>query len=107
VTDEHPIIASREPPITAYVSIGNDTGLSPLQWAKYADQITEEIIRAGGRIHADWYSLPNAHWQGRVVWIELKEGIVARLQQVLVDVARGYGQPRIMWAETPTATYLN
>jgi hypothetical protein len=107
VTAEHPIIASRGLPVTAYVSIGNDTGLSPLQWAKYSERVVEEIICAGGRIHADWYSLPNAHWQGQCFWIELQAGIVARLQEVLVEVARGYGDPRIMWAPTPAATYLS
>lgn len=96
-----------EPPVSVYIAIGNDTGLSPLQWATYSEKVTEEIIRGGGRILADWYSAPTAHWQGQCLWVEVAPGIVGRVQETLVDVARGFGQPRILWSEVPTAVYLS
>jgi hypothetical protein len=95
-----------EPPITVYIAIGNDTSLSPVQWAKYASMAIEEMVRAGGRVLADWYSLPNAHWQGQCFCVEIQPGIVDRLQETLTDVARGFGQPRITWAVAPETVYL-
>lgn len=95
-----------EPPINAFVMIGNDTSLSQIQWAKYHGMVVEELIRGGGRILADWYSQPTAQWQGICFWVEVQPGIVARLQETLCEIARGFGQPAIGWSETAATTYL-
>jgi hypothetical protein len=95
-----------EPPITIYVAIGNDSGLSQTSWIKYHDAVAEELIRGGGRILADWYSLPTAHWTGCCFWVEIHAGIGDRLQETLTEIARAYGQPRITWAEVLATTSL-
>lgn len=95
-----------EPPITAYIAIGNDSGLTQLQWIKYHDAVTDELIRGGGVILANWYSPPIAHWIGAVFWVQIHAGITERLQQTLTEIARAYGQPRITWAEVVTTTLL-
>jgi hypothetical protein len=96
-----------EPPITVYVAIGNDSGLSQVQWIKYHDAVTEELIRGGGRILADWYSQPVAHWTGACFWVEIHAGATTRLHETLPEIARSFGQPRITWAEVLTTTYLH
>jgi hypothetical protein len=96
-----------EPPITVYVAIGNDTGLSQIQWIKYHDSVVEELIRGGGRVLADWYSQPVAHWQGACFWVEIHAGIADRLKETLPEVAHAYGQPRIAWSEVLKTDYLH
>lgn len=95
-----------EPPITIYVALGNDSGLSQVQWVKYHDSVVEELIRGGGRVLADWYSQPVAHWQGACFCVEIHAGITDRLQETLTDLAHAYGQPRITWAEVLMTTSL-
>jgi hypothetical protein len=73
---------------------------------QYHDKVAEELIRGGGRILADWYSLATAHWQGACFWVEIHAGVSGRLQETLAEIARGYGQPRISWTEDLATTSL-
>ena len=95
-----------EPPVSAFVMVGNDTALSQVQWARYHGLVVEELTRAGGRIMADWYSQPTAQWQGICFWVELAPGIVERLQQTLTEVARSFGQPAVGWSSITDTAYL-
>ena len=96
-----------EPPITVFVGLVNDGGLSQVQWIQYHDAINEELIRGGGRILTDTYSQPVAHWQGATFWVELHAGVTDRLKETLPEIARAYGQPRIAWSEVLATTYLH
>lgn len=107
MSHELPILGSREPPITVYVAIGNDAdSLSQARWISYHDNVVEMITLAGARIMADWYSAPLANWQGSVLCIEVKVGVVDRLQEELAKIAREFGQRAITWAEAPKTDYL-
>lgn len=96
-----------EPPITIYVSIGNERDSLPqAHWIAYHDEVVEMITLAGARIMADWYSAPLATWQGACLCIEVKVGVIDRLQEELAKIARTYGQPAISWAEAPKTHHL-
>lgn len=96
-----------EPPITAYVAIGNHgDSLSQPRWIAYRDDVVKMIELAGGVVMADWYSAPLAAWQGACFCIEVKVGVVDRLMQELANIAQDFGQPAITWAEAPKTHYL-
>lgn len=100
-------MATSEPPITVYVAIGNDGDrLSQGRWISYHDNVVEMIALSGTRIMADWYSSPLAGWQGHCFCIEVKVGVIDRLQQELATIAQDFGQPAITWAEAPKTHYL-
>lgn len=104
---ELPIVGVREPPITVYVTIGNDVdSLSQGRWVAYHDEVVEMITLAGARILADWYSAPLALWQGHCFCVEVKVGVIDRLMEELAKIARAFGQPGIAWAEAPKTAYL-
>lgn len=107
MTSEHPIIGTREPPITVYVAIGNEVDSLPQpRWVAYHDEVVEMITLSGTRIMADWYSGPLATWQGHCFCIEVKVGVIVRLKEELANIARKFGQPAITWAEAPTTICL-
>ncbi len=107
MTSEHPIIGTREPPITVYVAIGNEVDSLPqARWVAYHDEVVEMIVLSGTRIMADWHSAPLATWQGHCFCLEVKVGVVDRLMQELAKIAQAYGQPAITWAEAPKTHYL-
>lgn len=96
-----------EPPITAYVTLGNDNdSLSQARWIRFHDDVVEMITLSGARILGQWYSGPLAPWQGHCFCIEVRVGVVDRLTQELAKIAREYDQPALAWAEAPKTIYL-
>lgn len=96
-----------EPPITVYITIGNDVDSLPqARWVQYHGDVVEMIALSGARIMADWYSTALATWQGNCLCVEVKVGVVDRLMEELAKIAEEYGQPGLAWAEAPKTVRL-
>jgi hypothetical protein len=107
VSQEPPIVAIRDLPVTAFVSIGNrEDVLVQRQWAAFHAEVTEMLELAGGSFQGEWFCGPTAQWQTAAWCVDVQPGIVDRLKGELAAIGAKYGRGMVAWSEVASAVIL-
>jgi hypothetical protein len=96
---------------STYITIGNsDDKLTQREWATYFSAVAVAIQRAsqaaGGIVHGQWVSEPASAWQNACWCVSINADSAGLLKLRLSEIAAGFRQDSIAWAEAPKVEFL-
>jgi hypothetical protein len=93
--------------VTVYVSIGNsDDKLRQALWSEFRTQTRGLVRHRALEVFGDWVSPSADPWQNACIAFTIDADEIPILKGELRNLAAGFGQDSIAWAEVPVTEFI-